>query len=375
MKIKIILLVILLSSCTTLKYAANEKITAKNNCSVFTLNTFAAIEAELENKKYPFILDTGAMVSILLDSTAIENFGEKKLGSFGTNLSADKTKKHNRFFTAKISSPLFESENKMLSLSLMPESICSKGKYFKGIIGLDMFFEDKTALILDFTKNEICNIGIAAIPQKLNESQGYKLLKSECRQNQIFVYLTIEGKEFKFQLDTGYTGNMIIPKSEKVEFYNKNIMVLEGALYTTISSFTTGTEIYYEKMPMVFAGENFDAKVNVSSSIKVQNMGINFIKNFDWIIDYSNNKVYVKRNQNKIESNFNRRVSYYAKAVKDKLIISTKEKSQTKYNLGDEIISVNGKKVTTENACEIQDFLNKTEDWNALQLEVIRASN
>ncbi|HMK06671.1 MAG TPA: hypothetical protein VK476_04020, partial [Flavobacterium sp.] len=230
MKIKAILLAILLTSCTTLKYAANEKITTKKDCSAFTLGGLASMEVELENKKQPFILDTGAMISVLLDSSAIENFGHKKLGSFGTFVSADNKKKRNSFLTAKFSSPLFESENKMLNLSLMPKSQCSKGKYFKGILGLDVFFEDQTALILDFTKNEICNIDIAEIPQKLNDSKEYKLLKSECRQNQIFVYLTIEGKEFKFKLDTGYTGNMIIPKSEKVQFRNNNTMILEGAL-------------------------------------------------------------------------------------------------------------------------------------------------
>jgi len=368
------LLAVLTTSCTTLKYAANQKITDKKDCVNVTLNGLIGIQIELENKSQHFFVDTGAMISTLLDSTAIENFSDKKLGSFGKNLSADKTKKQNRFLTARLSCPLFESKNKMLNLSLMPESNCSKGKYFKGILGLDVFFEDKTALVLDFTNNKICNIDIASIAQKLNESKGYKLLKSECKQNQIFVYVTIEGKEFKFKLDTGYTGNMIIPQSEKIQFRNTNTMILEGTLYTTVSSYTSGVEIYYEKMPMVFAGESFDAKVNVSSSIKVQNMGINFIKCFDWIIDYNNNKVYVKRNGNKIESNFNRKVSYYAKVTKDKLMISVKEKSQTKYNLGNQIISVNEKKITTENACEMQDFLNKTEDWNTLQLEVIPAS-
>ena len=50
-----------------------------------------------------------------------------------------------------------------------------------------------------------------------------------------------------------------------------------------------------------------------------------------------------------------------------------KEKSQSKHQLGDQIISVNGQKVTTENQCELQDLLNKTDDWNSLQLEVIPA--
>jgi PDZ domain-containing secreted protein len=117
-----------------------------------------------------------------------------------------------------------------------------------------------------------------------------------------------------------------------------------------------------------------EAKLNVSTSIKAQNIGIDFIKAFDWLIDYNNNKIYVKRNQNSIESVFTRKVMYYAKVKAEKLEIVVKEKSQTKFNLGDEIVSVNRQKVTAENQCELQDLLNRTEDWNSLQLEVISNS-
>ena len=127
-------------------------------------------------------------------------------------------------------------------------------------------------------------------------------------------------------------------------------------------------------MPVTFGSFNLEAKLNVSTSIKAQNIGIDFIKAFDWLIDYNNNKIYVKRNQNSIESVFKRRVMYYAKVKAEKLEIVVKEKSQTKFNLGDEIVSVNGQKVTAENQCELQDLLNRTEDWNSLQLGVISNS-
>ena len=109
----------------------------------------------------------------------------------------------------------------------------------------------------------------------------------------------------------------------------------------------------------------------MSGSIKVQNIGIEFMKGFDWIINFNKNNVYVKRNTNKIENVFNRRVAYFARVEKGKLCIILKEKSQTKYNLSDEVVSVNQIKVTSENICELQNLLNKTEDWNTLQLEVI----
>ena len=164
-----------------------------------------------------------------------------------------------------------------------------------------------------------------------------------------------------------------MPYDEKLNFKNDKKLELEGSLFQTISSHTSGSEIVYEKMPITFGSYNLEAKVNVSTSIKAQNIGIDFIKAFDWLIDYNNNKVYIKRNQNLIESMLNRKISYYAKVNQEKLLIVIKEKSQTQYQLGDQIISVNGQKVTTENQCELQDLLNKTDDWNSLQLEVIPA--
>jgi hypothetical protein len=166
-----------------------------------------------------------------------------------------------------------------------------------------------------------------------------------------------------------------MPYDEKITFSNDKKIELEGSIYQTISAHTIGKELTYEKMLISFAGQNLESKLNVSSSIKAQNIGIEFIKGFDWLIDYNNNKVYVKRNQNKIESAFTRKISYYAKANQDKLNIVVKEKSQTQYHLGDQIIAVNNQKVTAENNCEFQDLLNKTDDWSTLQLEVISTQN
>ncbi len=353
-----------------MNFALREKLVSKIGCMPLTGSQLATIVVNLENKPQLFIFDTGSMGSVILDSTVIENFKTKKFGHFGTQVSADGNTRKNRMFTTKISCDLFESNNKLLGFSSFPKSKCSKGTTLKGLIGLDAFFENNTSLFLNYTNNEICNITNKELGEKIKTDSGYKKIKSVCKQNQIFVFLEIEGKEYKCKLDTGYAGNIIIPSDSEQHFSNPNKMVLEGTYFTTASSFSTGTEIFFEKMPVMFGGQNYETKVNVSTSIKAQNLGINFIKTFDWIIDFKNNKVFIRRNKNKLEGTFNRRVSYYAKAA-EKLTIVTKEASQTKYHIGDEITSVNGQKVTSENSCDMQDLLNKTEDWNTLQLEVI----
>jgi hypothetical protein len=256
----------------------------------------------------------------------------------------------------------------------MPKSQCAQGKKsYSGILGIDAFFNQDFIMQLDFTDSKVCNINEEQLQQNLLNNQ-YQFVKSKCQKNQIFVYLNIEGKDYPFKLDTGYTGNIVMPYNENLNFKNENKTELEGSVFQTISSHTSGSEILYEKMPVSFGSYNLEAKLNVSTSIKAQNIGIDFIRAFDWLIDYNHNKVYVKRNQNIVESKFKRKVTYYAKVNNDKLEIVVKEKSQSKFNVGDEIVSVNGQKVTAENQCEIQDLLNKTEDWSSLQIEVLSNS-
>jgi predicted aspartyl protease len=364
----------LIFSCTAIKQLSNEKVEQKKECSSITFEKKTPLlTVKLDQVETSFLFDTGAGLSVLLDSTIIPNFNEKKFGYLGSAKGANRKKIKNRFLTVNLKTALFESENKVLTFINMPKSYCSKSKKtYTGILGMDLFFDQNLSMQLDFTNNKICNISAEEL--QLITNSNYYIIKSECKRSQIFIFLTIEGKEYKFKLDTGFIGTISIPKTDDVNFTNTNKIELDGNLFATISGITNGTEILYEKMPVTIGNENVETKITVSSTIKAQNIGIDFIKGFDWVIDYNNNKIYIKRNSNTIDNTFSRKVSYYSKAQNEnKLLIIVKEKSQSKYNLGDEITSVNNQKVTPENICEMQDLLNKTEDWNTLNLEVIPA--
>lgn len=371
----IILLSLSLVCCKAFRQISNQEIVTKKGCEVLSFDgKLPLFPLEIDNKETKFIFDTGAMTSILTDTTIVENFNQKEISKFGKLRGADGKKVSNKRIAAQVKSPLFESNNKVLNWVNAPLSNCQSGsKSFAGILGLDVFFEKNEILQMDFSTNKVCQLSTSQLQEFLLNSE-YKLVKSKCRWNQIFIYFSVEDKEYKFHLDTGYTGNLIMPYNEKLNFKNDKKLELEGSLFQTISFHTSGNEIIYEKMPVEFGGQAFEAKVNVSTSIKAQNIGIEFIKCFDWLIDYSNNKVYVKRNQNTADSTFKRKVSYYARVTDGKLAVIVKEKSQSKFKLGDVITAVNGNKVTEENQCEIQDLLNKTEDWNSLQIEVLSNS-
>jgi hypothetical protein len=360
-------------SCTTIKQLGKQEIKYNSNCSQLSIiNNQILLDIDIENKTQQFLFDSGASISFLKDTTIIEDYKSIIKGKFGSAKSADNKKISITTFPLGIKNELFESKNKVFSFIEFPKTKCHKNIDYKGIIGLDLFFKNKMSLNLDFSNNKICNLTSFQFSDLLAD-KSYSLIKSESKNNQVFVFLKIENKEVKFKLDTGYLGNIVMPFNPKQSFINPNKIELEGSLYQTAFGYSNGLELLYEKMSVDIGNERINSIISISSSIKVQNIGIEFIKGFDWLIDYNNNKVYIKKNKYQIPSEFSKKINYYSRNNNDILIIVIKEKTQTKFNVGDEIISVNNTKVTSENICEMQELLNKTQDWNTLDLEVIPA--
>lgn len=360
----------LIISCTTIRQLSNQKIASKIGCSN---NDFKEkmiyYTAKIDGKDENFLFDTGATMTVITDSTAITEMENKKFGNFGTITGADKKTIDLKTFTAKFESDLFYSDNK--AFAYVPKQItkCQQKENYKGILGLDVLFNNDAVFMLDFTNKKICNIE----SERINnfESLGYNEIKSICKSKQIYLFLTIENIEYKFKLDTGFVGSLVIPFSKEIDFSKYNSIILEGNLYKTIASSTNGEEIFYENVPFKFGNNTINSKIQVSKTIKAQNLGMSFIKGFDWIIDYKNNKVYIKKNSNIIENMFNKNLFSYQCAEKNsKLIICTKQKKLNKYNLGDEITAVNNDKITSANICEMQDLLNKSKDWTSLNIDI-----
>lgn len=370
MKIFLLLSGFLFFSCTTIKQLSSQKITTNTTCSSNNFNEkMIYLKAKVDYTEENFLFDTGAAMSVITDSSAITKIETKIFGNFGTVTGADKKTIDLKTFTAKFESDLFYSENKAFAFVPRPVIKCQQKEKFKGIIGLDVMFNDNLALQLDFSNNKICNITQIQI-NKIKDS--YTQIKSECKSKQIFIFLTIENKEYRFKFDTGFSGSLSISYNEKLDFSKYNSLVYIGNMFRTATSTSNGEESFYENIPLKLGVVNSISKILVSKTIKSQNIGNELIKQFDWIIDYNNNKVFLRKNANPINSELNRHAFQYLVSEKnDKLLICTKQKQLTNYNLDDQITSVNNQQVTPENICEMQNLLNKTQDWSTLKLEVI----
>jgi len=223
---------------------------------------------------------------------------------------------------------------------------------------------------MDFDKLTISNYK----NERLNEliSNGYNEIKSEFKDRWLSIFVTINGVEYKFKIDTGYSGSFTVPFKKDLNFLNEEHQSIEGNLYHTLSGTTKNkTDYFFNEKALVFNNSNYKSALTVSQSIKAQNVGMGFIKGFNWIIDFKNKKLYVKKNGLELDTKSGYTSKYMVVAENHKLKIMAKNALETKYNVGDEITAINNTKVTPENICEMQDILRKTEDWNTLNIEVI----
>ncbi|WP_318640051.1 aspartyl protease family protein [Flavobacterium ardleyense] len=359
-------------SCTSIKQFSKERIVTKVDCKNIEMNSsMIYFDVLFDGQNQKFLFDTGAGMTVITDSVAIVDYHSKKFGALGTVTGADGKETDLRTFTAEIDSELFASTNKVFAYIPRPLTKCQKSQPFAGILGLDLLLRDENVLQLNFTNNKICNITNTTKQELLNS--GYSKIKSEVKSRQIFIYLNIDGKERKFKMDTGFAGSVVIPYNEHDDFPIYNSMSIIGGMYRTATSTTFGEEVFYEDVPLILNDITLPLKIHVSKTIKSQNIGITLLRGFDWIIDYANSEVYLKRNNNIIDSKFNSKAFKYLVAEKDEnLFISTKQKHLEQYNIGDQIIEVANTKISSDNICEMQELLNKTQDWSELGVKIIK---
>lgn len=358
-------------SCKQMKAIKNQEI--RNKIGAYAFNKESNLiyfETLLENNNVNFMFDTGATSSVITDSTTISNFSTRTFNGIGSLKGADRKKTKRKILVSSIESPLFYSQNKVFSyLNMISTNKCAKKNEFQGILGVDIMFNDDLLLLMDFTNSKISYI-TDSDKKKIALNEGYQKIKSECKMNQIFIFLNINNIEYRFKLDTGFLGNIVIPYNENLKFEKDRNIAFEGEFFQTASGRTNGEEIFYENQQINLGDINVNSTLLISKSIKAQNVGINFIKGFDWIIDFYNNEVYIKKNNIEIESDLNNKMfQYRASERNNKIVVTIKQKKLNEYQLNDEIISVNDKTITSENICETVILLNNTANWDELKIK------
>jgi len=374
----LILAVLLLTSCKTLKIVSNQDVHFNFASQKIELkNNILLVNCDIEDEQRSLIVDFGATSSILFDTLVIPNYSKREKGTFGSVKSADSKKSSSAWIALKTKNNLVNSVNKaFVVLPIYSESIqrydcinIEKKDLPIGIYGYDLLSSDDISTVIDFDELTITNINNEEVHNSLKN--GFQEVKSEFSSRWFSIFVLINGIEYNFKFDTGFTGDFTIPYNNRINFLNEKHLSFEGNLYHTVTGKSQNKKDYFfDEKTVSFNNTNYEAIVALSNSITSQNVGIGFIKGFNWIINYKDKKVFVKKNGVKIDKKSFFPNNYIVVAENHKLKIIAKNSDEEKFNVYDEITAVNNRKITPDNICEIKNLLNTTTDWSILNIEI-----
>lgn len=326
-----------------------------------------SFNVDINGINHNLFFDTGAGITLINNPkfTLSENriirqkqiFGfDKKTVSTSTTYSVDSIKTN-----------IFTTKNKYLYLSKIENSKnCSKEKY-DGIFGF-FFSEIQNEIELNY------QIGFIKILEKEIDKTGYIPLdaKFNSTSGKFDVKININGISDYFLFDTGNKTGILL-NNEVYKILTEKITtftMLNNAVNNTITK--TKFDIY-QSIFKLSDDLIFNQYIGVDETSKRSILNQQFIKKFNWIIDRKNNKVYCKPiDTSKLNSVYKTPPKKeLSNVINNKILIFFSLTDESKYNTGDQIVSVNNQKVTPENICEMQELLNKTQDWSTLNLEVV----
>ncbi|MEO8769481.1 MAG: hypothetical protein ABI402_05335 [Ferruginibacter sp.] len=366
-----------LVSCKAMKFSHAESVNTNNgNEKIELVKNQVLINTQIEGREQSLALDLGAMVSVLYDTAVIKDFYTREKSTFGSAKGAGSGKIKITQLPLTLNDSLFSSQNKVFTVinndALLNKDKCSTVKKLSGVYGADLFKKNKAILLIDIEEKKLCNLTDSVLTSIIQT--GFTEIKSTFGMKIITVYVNIDGKEYPFGFDTGFTGSFTMPYSEDIDFLKDTHISMEGMQAITITGIQKGTSDVYEEKKIAIGATDFVTMISVSTGIKSQNMGMGFMKGFNWVIDYKHKKIYFKKIAEQQDSKLDSVNNYNARIVKNKLIVASRKVNMTEYNIGDEIISVNGQAVNDTNKCEMLQLLAKSTDWktvNVITLAVV----
>ena len=368
--ISVIYLLVLNSSCTLYKQLSNQKFDYRLMEQEFKiLDNKMILDTKVEGNLVPFVFDSGASLTIIMDSEVLGDFHEKKFSSFGRTTLADSTRVRNKIFTIdQFETAFLKATNKAAIFLNANLSQCDSLR-FRGIIGTDIFVElpKDVKLLLDFDKN-IISLKLIKDLDSIIVADNYHLIPASFTNQGIYPIIKIGGKEEKVFFDTGFSGFLLSSKGELE--YEKSFTV-DGKFLSTVNTKTDGQFDFFTEIPFEFAGVQIEGDVIYAHTPFMHNvLGLMFIKNFNWIVDYPHKRIYAKRNLQIVDKLVDEIKDNYLGIIEDRIKIIAIKSGYSKHSIGTEITSVKNQIVTNENICDLFYQLNSTKDWDSLEVIV-----
>jgi hypothetical protein len=291
-----------------------------------------------------YFLDLGGSSSFNVNSKHnfqfIDSIEVGKIVDFkGENL------KNKIYLLKNISAPLFQSQNFYMSQF---NSKLSCEEYYDVMIGADLFYDKN--LFIDFE-----NKNISVLDNYDEYLSDYSSLNVVRFNGKFFeVESNINEVPIVFKIDTGNPYGILI----NTETFNKlnqsitNKVFIDDELQLDYSN----GKINFNDNP---------SEINILHNPRTVNnlLGVNFMKNYNWIFDFQNGKIFVKKNKNQHEKINSNRVVTRGNLLLIESYVSPK------YNTEKRIVSIDEIVITDQNICHYKNLLNSTENWEIYNIK------
>ncbi len=224
--------------------------------------------------------------------------------------------------------------------------------------------------MIDFTDNQMYEI-----PDSLSiDTTEFIPIKCKLYRDVLWVYPRINGVEYECIFDTGNgAAAFLLQDEQRVDSPGEKDYVFEGSFGQAIGGHTDKqTFVYASHENLSLAGVDKDTEVLYVKSVSNNNMGLKAISKYDWIISTrgGNLKMYARPHSTDVVKPFEAPAYRVSTADGTLKILNRLIDGKEKFKVGDQIISVNGEKITEENICYYYDMLTENKDWSGLDILV-----
>lgn len=362
-----------LTSCKSTNVFNSGEVISSKPVEQIELNYFQnlpLVKVEINGKEYSFLFDTGA-------PTVISTEVYTKLGlqpAYEKNVSDSQKNRNKQIFTVLPEMKVGNLEYKNIGCVVMD----LKDFEFK-CIGIDGIL-GANQMALSFWKLDYLN-GFAEVSSDLSNfdisDYNYTISFSSSSQKTPVVEFTTLGQKRHLTFDTGYSGRIKIYSNEILlnEIVDNEKYKISGV--TSVGAYGTGqsSDEYCFKTDEINLGE-MTFPDEIIETGKSTLLGNEFLREFIFVLDWKNNKVYLKRIQDKKEPEPS--FGFGSRYVNDKLeIVAVLNKENNPIQLGDIITEINGKtfeNLTYDKQCE--NYLNRIEkEVNLIDLTIKRGDS
>lgn len=223
---------------------------------------------------------------------------------------------------------------------------------------------------IDFTNNLMYELPDSLII----DTTEFIPIKCEYKKNVLWVYPRINGVEYECIFDTGNgAAAFLLQDEERIDSPREEDYIFEGSYGQAVGGYTDKqTFVWANQERLSLAGADKKTEVLYVKSVSSNNMGLRAISKYDWIISTrgGNLKMYARPHSTDVVKPFEAPAYRVSTADGTLKILTRLINGNEKFKVGDQIISVNGEKITEENICHYYDLLTENKDWSGFEIRV-----